>query len=45
VEAEKTIKAEPMPTGEPAESVWLGRQQVVDELKAALDAAKDISAK
>ena len=32
----EAIKSEPMPTGEPAESVWLGRQQVADELSAAL---------
>lgn len=30
------IEDEPMPTGEPAESVWRGRQQVADELRALL---------
>ena len=33
----EAVKAEPMPTGEPQESAWLGRQQVADEL-AALEA-------
>jgi hypothetical protein len=28
------VQAEPMPSGEPAESVWLGRQQIADELSA-----------
>ena len=24
----------PMPTGEPRESIWLGRQQVIDDIRA-----------
>jgi hypothetical protein len=32
---------QPMPTGEPAESVYLGRQQVADEIRAALAATED----
>jgi hypothetical protein len=30
----EAVQAEPMPSGEPAESVWLGRQQIADELSA-----------
>ena len=38
--ADTIILSEPMPSGEPAESVWLGRQQVADEIKAAIAAAE-----
>lgn len=32
----KTIEAEPLAVGEPAESVQIGRLQVVDEIRATL---------
>ena len=34
----RELDAEAMPTGEPAESVWIGRQQVADDLRRIIRA-------
>jgi hypothetical protein len=32
----RSVEGEPLPTGEPSESIFLGRQQVADELREAI---------